>query len=97
MKMEWVFGSLEVNSEINLNFKFSEISGFFESWTQSGHMIAPFWSRNLSDTTHERSHTKCQHIWAVNIAFTTFTRGGAESSLVKGGSRTLQYYGLVST
>ena len=69
----------------------------FGSWTQSGHMIAPFWSRNLSDTTHERSHTKCQHIWAVNIAFTTFTRGGAESSLVKGGSRTLQYYGLVST
>ena len=24
MRMEWVFGSLEVNSEINLNFKFSE-------------------------------------------------------------------------
>ena len=71
-------------SEINLNFKFSEISGFWDL----GLMIAPFWSRNLSDTTHERSHTKCQHIWAVNIAFTTFTRGGAESSLVKGGSRT---------
>ena len=30
MRMEWVFGSLEVNSEINLNFKFSEISGFLD-------------------------------------------------------------------
>ena len=36
-------------------------------------MIVPFWSWNLSDKTHERSHTKFQLIWAINTAF---TRGG---------------------
>ena len=36
-------------------------------------MIVPFWSWNLSDTTHVRSHTKFQLIWAINTAF---TRGG---------------------
>ena len=36
-------------------------------------MILPFWSWNLSDTTHVRSHTKFQLIWAINTAF---TRGG---------------------
>ena len=40
-------------------------------------MIVPFWSWNLSDTTHVRSHTKFQLIWAINTAF---TRGGPESS-----------------
>ena len=40
-------------------------------------MIVPFWSWNLSDTTHVRSHTKFQLIWAINTAF---TRGGAESA-----------------
>ena len=33
-------------------------------------MIVPFWSWNLSDTTHVRSHTKFQLVWAVNTAFT---------------------------
>ena len=36
-------------------------------------MIVPFWSWNLSDTTHVRSHTKFQLVWAIN---TVFTRGG---------------------
>ena len=36
-------------------------------------MIVPFWSWNLSDTTHVRSHTKFQLIWAIDTAF---TRGG---------------------
>ena len=36
-------------------------------------MIVPFWSWNLSDTTHVRSHTKFQLVWAINTAF---TRGG---------------------
>ena len=36
-------------------------------------MIVPFWSWNLSDTTHVRSHTKFQLIWAINTAF---SRGG---------------------
>ena len=36
-------------------------------------MIVPFWPWNLSDTTHVRSHTKFQLIWAINTAF---TRGG---------------------
>ena len=51
----------------------------FGSWTQPGawHMIVPFWSWNLSDTTHVRSHTKFQLIWAINTAF---TMGGAESA-----------------
>ena len=40
-------------------------------------MIVPFWSWNLSDTTHVRSHTKFQFVWAINTAF---TRGGAESA-----------------
>ena len=40
-------------------------------------MIVPFWSWNLSDTTHVRSHTKFQLIWAINTAF---TRGRAESA-----------------
>ena len=40
-------------------------------------MIVPFWSWNLSDTTHVRSHTKFQLVWAINTAF---TRGGAESA-----------------
>ena len=38
-------------------------------------MIVPFWSWNLSDTTHVRSHTKFQLIWAINTAI---TRGGAQ-------------------
>ena len=33
-------------------------------------MILPFWSWYLSDTTHVRSHTKFQLIWAINTAFT---------------------------
>ena len=36
-------------------------------------MIVRFWSWNLSDTTHVRSHTKFQLVWAIN---TEFTRGG---------------------
>ena len=36
-------------------------------------MIVPFWSWNLSDTTHVRPHTKFQLVWAIN---TVFTRGG---------------------
>ena len=36
-------------------------------------MIVPFWSWNLSDTTHVRPHTKFQLVWAINIVF---TRGG---------------------
>ena len=36
-------------------------------------MIVPFWSWNLSDTTHVRSHTKFQLVWAIDTAF---TRGG---------------------
>ena len=36
-------------------------------------MIVPFWSGNLSDTTHVRSHTKFQLVWAINAAF---SRGG---------------------
>ena len=36
-------------------------------------MIVPFWSWNLSDTTHVRSHTKFQLVWAITTAF---TRGG---------------------
>ena len=35
-------------------------------------MIVPFWSWNLSDTTHVRPHTKFQLVWAIN---TVFTRG----------------------
>ena len=38
-------------------------------------MIVPFWSWNLSDTTHVRPHTKFQLVWAIN---TVFTRGGAQ-------------------
>ena len=33
-------------------------------------MIVPFRSWNLSDTTHVRSHTKFQLIWAINTAYT---------------------------
>ena len=36
-------------------------------------MIVPFWSWNLSDTTHVRPHTKFQLVSAIN---TVFTRGG---------------------
>ena len=36
-------------------------------------LIVPFWSRYLSHTTHMRSHTKFQLIWAINTAF---SRGG---------------------
>ena len=36
-------------------------------------MIVPFWSWNLSDTTHVRPHTKFQLVWAIN---NVFTRGG---------------------
>ena len=36
-------------------------------------MIVPFWSWNLSDTTHVRPHTKFQLVWAI---YTVFTRGG---------------------
>ena len=38
-------------------------------------MIVPFWSWNLSDTTHVRPHTKFQLVWAIN---NVFTRGGAQ-------------------
>ena len=38
-------------------------------------MIVPFWSWNLSDTTHVRPHTKFQLVWAI---ITVFTRGGAQ-------------------
>ena len=41
-------------------------------------MIVPFWSWNLSETTHVRSHTKFQLVWAINTAFTR--RGRAESA-----------------
>ena len=34
-------------------------------------MIVRFWSWNLSDTTHVRSHTKFQLIWAIYTAFTS--------------------------
>ena len=75
-----VFGFLEINSvrkKLKNISKFQKFWNFwiFGSWTQTGawHMIVPFWSWNLSDTTHVRSHTKFQLIWAINTAF---TRGG---------------------
>merc|ERR1711994_574793 len=63
-----VFGLLEVNSvrkkcKIYLNFKIPEIFGFLDLGL----------SLVLSETTHVRSQTKFQLIWAINTAF---TRGG---------------------
>ena len=76
----------------------SELQNFwhfwiFGSWTQSGawDMIVPFWSWNLSDKTHERSHTKFQLIWAINTAF---TRGGGWFSSLKCGAGTPSLLGL---
>ena len=40
--------------------------------------IVPFWSWNLSDTTHMRSHTKLQLIWAINTAFTGIPSVGSK-------------------
>ena len=52
-------------------------------------MIVPFWSWNLSDTTHVRSHTKFQLIWTIN---TTLNRGGASqrAPLVIGLNKTFE-------
>ena len=68
-----VFGFLEVNfvrkkRKIYPNIKIPEIFGLLDLGLR--HMIVPFWSRNLSDTIHVRSHTKFQLIWALNSAFT---------------------------
>ena len=67
------------------NEKYIQISKFLKfldfwilnlAWSLT-HDFKPFWSWNLSDTTHVRSHTKFQLVWAINTAF---TRGGAESA-----------------
>ena len=34
-------------------------------------MIVPFWSWDLSNTTHVSSHKKIQLIWAINTVFTS--------------------------
>ena len=77
----WVLGSQFCTKKMKNISEFQNSWNFwiFGSWTQPGawHMIVPFWSWNLSDTTHVRSHTKFQLIWAINTAF---TRGGAESA-----------------
>ena len=73
----WVLGSQFWTKKMKNISEFQNSWNFwiFGSWTQPGawHMIVPFWSWNLSDTTHVRSHTKFQLIWAINTAF---TRGG---------------------
>ena len=73
----WVLGSQFCTKKLKNISEFQNSWNFwiFGSWTQPGawHMIVPFWSWNLSDTTHVRSHTKFQLIWAINTAF---TRGG---------------------
>ena len=73
----WVLGSQFCTKKMKNIYEFLNSWNFwiFGSWTQPGawHMIVPFWSWNLSDTTHVRSHTKFQLIWAINTAF---TRGG---------------------
>ena len=73
----WVLGSQFCTKKMKNISEFQNSWNFwiFGSWTQPGawHMIVPFWSWNLSDTTHVRSHTKFQLVWAINTAF---TRGG---------------------
>ena len=73
----WVLGSQFCTKKLKNISEFQNSWNFwiFGSWTQPGawHMIVPFWSWNLSDTTHVRSHTKFQLVWAINTAF---TRGG---------------------
>ena len=73
----WVLGSQFCTKKMKNISEFQNSWNFwiFGSWTQPGawHMIVPFWSWNLSDTTHVRSHTKFQLIWAINTAF---SRGG---------------------
>ena len=73
----WVLGSQFCTKKLKNISEFQKSWNFwiFGSWTQSGawHMIVPFWSWNLSDTTRVRSHTKFQLVWAIN---TVFTRGG---------------------
>ena len=75
----WVLGSQFCTKKLKNISKFQNSWNFwiFGSWTQPGawHMIVPFWSWNLSDTTHVRPHTKFQLVWAIN---TVFTRGGAQ-------------------
>ena len=70
----WVLGSQFCTKKLKNISEFQNSWNFwiFGSWTQPGawHMIVPFWSWNLSDTTHVRSHTKFQLIWAINTAFT---------------------------
>ena len=73
LKAYWgmVFTCAKKNGNIS-EFQNSWNFWIIGSWTQPGawHMIVPFWSWNLSDTTHVRSHTKFQLIWANNTAFT---------------------------
>ena len=73
----WVLGSQFCTKKLKNISEFQNSWNFwiFGSWTQPGawHMIVPFWSWNLSDTTHVRSHTKFQLVWAI---ITAFTRGG---------------------
>ena len=73
----WVLGSQFCTKKLKNISEFQNSWNFwiFGSWTQPGawHMIVPFWSWNLSDTTHVRPHTKFQLVWAIN---TVFTRGG---------------------
>ena len=70
----WVLGSQFCTKKLKNISEFQNSWNFwiFGSWTQPGawHMILPFWSWNLSDTIHVRSHTKFQIIWAINTAFT---------------------------
>ena len=70
----WVLGSQFCTKKLKNISEFQNSWNFwiFGSWTQPGawHMIVPFLSWNLSDTTHVRSHTKFQLIWAINTAFT---------------------------
>ena len=73
----WVLGSQFCTKKLKNISEFQNSWNFwiFGSWTQPGawHMIVPFWSWNLSDTTHVRPHTKFQLVWAIN---NVFTRGG---------------------
>ena len=75
----WVLGSQFCTKKLKNISEFQNSWNFwiFGSWTQPGawHMIVPFWSWNLSDTTHVRPHTKFQLVWAIN---NVFTRGGAQ-------------------
>ena len=66
----WVLGSQFCTKKLKNISEFQNSWNFwiFGSWTQPGawHMIVPFWSWNLSDTTHVRPNTKFQLVWAIN-------------------------------